>query len=123
MNQSFLTTWYRFIIKNCTFRQLSNVYIKMGAALIVLLTVILPVAAQQPTDYVNPLIGTNGMGHVFPGACTPFGWVQLSPDTDTIPHNVGGVYQKGTYAYCAGYRYQDPTIVGFSHTHLSGTGH
>lgn len=123
MNQLFLTTWYRFIIKNCTFRQLSNVYIKMGAALIVLLTVILPVAAQQPTDYVNPLIGTNGMGHVFPGACTPFGWVQLSPDTDTIPHNVGGVYQKGTYAYCAGYRYQDPTIVGFSHTHLSGTGH
>lgn len=123
MNQSFLTTWYRFIIKNCTSRQLSNVYIKMGATLIVLLTVILPVAAQQPTDYVNPLIGTNGMGHVFPGVCTPFGWVQLSPDTDTIPHNVDGVYQKGTYAYCAGYRYQDPTIVGFSHTHLSGTGH
>ena len=95
----------------------------MGATLSVLLTVILPGAAQQPTDYVNPLIGTNGMGHVFPGACTPFGWVQLSPDTDTIPHNVDGVYQKGTYAYCAGYRYQDPTIVGFSHTHLSGTGH
>ena len=123
MNQSFLTTWYRFIIKNCTSRQLSNVYIKMGATLIVLLTVILPVAAQQPTDYVNPLIGTNGMGHVFPGACSPFGWIQLSPDTDTIPHNVNGVYQKDTYAYCAGYRYQDSTIVGFSHTHLSGTGH
>ena len=41
--------------------------------------------AQQPVDYVNPIIGTNGMGHTFPGACTPFGWVQLSPDTDTIP--------------------------------------
>lgn len=97
--------------------------ITTGLALAALLGANLPAAAQQPTDYVNPLIGTNGMGHVFPGACTPFGWVQLSPDTDTIPHNVDGVYQKGTYAYCAGYRYQDSTIVGFSHTHLSGTGH
>ena len=50
--------------------------------------------AQQPVDYVNSIIGTNGMGHTFPGACTPFGWVQLSPDTDTIPHNVNGAYQK-----------------------------
>ena len=52
--------------------------------------------AQQPVDYVNPIIGTNGMGHTFPGACTPFGWVQLSPDTDTIPHNVNGAYQMPT---------------------------
>ena len=79
--------------------------------------------AQQPVDYVNPIIGTNGMGHTFPGACTPFGWVQLSPDTDTIPHNVNGIYQKNAYEYCAGYQYRDKTIVGFSHTHLSGTGH
>ena len=79
--------------------------------------------AQQPVDYVNPIIGTNGMGHTFPGACTPFGWVQLSPDTDTIPHNVNGAYQKNAYEYCAGYQYRDKTIVGFSHTHLSGTGH
>ena len=50
--------------------------------------------AQQPVDWVNPIIGTNGMGHTFPGACTPFGLVQLSPDTDTIPHNVKGAYQK-----------------------------
>ena len=83
----------------------------------------LPANAQQPVDYVNPIIGTNGMGHTFPGACTPFGLVQLSPDTDTIPHNVNGAYQKKTYEYCAGYQYQDQTIVGFSHTHLSGTGH
>ena len=74
-------------------------------------------------DYVNPIIGTNGMGHTFPGACTPFGIVQLSPDTDTIPHNVDGRYQGRVYEYCAGYQYKDPTIVGFSHTHLSGTGH
>jgi predicted alpha-1,2-mannosidase len=53
----------------------------------------------------------------------PFGAVQLSPDTDTIPHNVKGQYQADVYGYCAGYRYDDPTIVGFSHTHLSGTGH
>ena len=83
----------------------------------------LSAVAQQPVDYVNPIIGTNGMGHTFPGACTPFGLVQLSPDTDTIPHNVDGVYQKNTYEYCAGYQYRDSTIVGFSHTHLSGTGH
>ena len=47
----------------------------------------------QVSRYVNPLIGTTGMGHCFPGACAPFGAVQLSPDTDTIPHNVGGAYQ------------------------------
>ena len=63
------------------------------------------------------------MGHTFPGACAPFGIVQLSPDTDTIPHNVDGVYQKNVYEYCAGYQHRDKTIVGFSHTHLSGTGH
>ncbi|WP_255026329.1 GH92 family glycosyl hydrolase [Coprobacter tertius] len=75
------------------------------------------------TDYVNPIIGTNGMGHTFPGACAPFGIVQLSPDTDTIPQNVNGAYQKKVYEYCAGYQHRDKTIVGFSHTHLSGTGH
>ncbi|MCE2617637.1 MAG: GH92 family glycosyl hydrolase [Phocaeicola sp.] len=74
-------------------------------------------------EYVNPIIGTDGMGHTFPGACVPFGAVQLSPDTDTIPHNVNGIYQPHSYEYCAGYQYADKTIVGFSHTHLSGTGH
>ena len=79
--------------------------------------------ARRPIDYVNPIIGTNGMGHTFPGACAPFGIVQLSPETDTIPHNVDGRYQGKVYEYCAGYQYRDQTIVGFSHTHLSGTGH
>ncbi len=78
---------------------------------------------KRPADYVNPMIGTDGMGHTFPGACVPFGIVQLSPDTDTIPHNINGTYQKRVYEYCAGYRYHDTTIVGFSHTHFSGTGH
>lgn len=81
------------------------------------------VSAQKKIAYVNPLIGTNGMGHTFPGACVPNGLVQLSPDTDTVPHNVGGVYQSRAYEYCAGYQYHDRTIVGFSHTHLNGTGH
>ncbi len=80
-------------------------------------------AEKQPIDYVNPIIGTNGMGHTFPGACVPFGIVQLSPETDTIPHNVDGRYQGKVYEYCAGYQHRDKTIVGFSHTHLSGTGH
>ena len=78
---------------------------------------------KRPVDYVNPMIGTDGMGHTFPGACAPFGIVQLSPDTDTIPHNIDGKYQKQVYEYCAGYQYHDKTIVGFSHTHFSGTGH
>ena len=79
--------------------------------------------AAQPSRYVDPFIGTSGMGHTFPGACVPFGGVQVSPDTDTIPHNVAGKYQPEVYSLCAGYRWDDPTIVGFSHTHLSGTGH
>lgn len=77
---------------------------------------------SQP-QYINPFIGTKGMGHTFPGACVPHGGVQLSPETDTIPHSVNGVYQKDAYKYCAGYQYDDKTIVGFSHTHFSGTGH
>ena len=81
--------------------------------------------AQMPdlTQHVNPLIGTEKMGHTFPGATVPFGAVQLSPETDTLPYEVGGKYNKDVYKYCAGYQYSDPTIVGFSHTHFSGTGH
>lgn len=63
------------------------------------------------------------MGHVYPGATVPFGMVQLSPDTDTIPYEVNGKYNPDVYKYCAGYQYDDKTIVGFSHTHFSGTGH
>jgi len=63
------------------------------------------------TSYVDPFIGTDYHGHTFPGATTPFGMVQLSPDTRT----------RGWDA-CAGYHYSDSSIIGFSHTHLSGTG-
>jgi len=80
-------------------------------------------AQNSPLDYVNPMVGTKSMGHTFPGACAPFGLVQLSPDTEMIPHNIEGVYQPDAYKYCAGYQYDDKTIVGFSHTHFNGTGH
>ncbi|MFC0609098.1 GH92 family glycosyl hydrolase [Rufibacter quisquiliarum] len=85
-----------------------------------------PLGQKPPLDlvrWVNPLIGTHKMGHTYPGATAPFGMVQLSPDTDTIPYEVNGKYNKDVYKYCAGYQYDDPTIVGFSHTHFSGTGH
>jgi predicted alpha-1,2-mannosidase len=79
--------------------------------------------SENYVQYVNPLIGKQRMWHTFPGATVPFGSVQLSPDTDEQPHNIGGRYNKDTYKYCAGYQYDDSEIVGFSHTHFSGTGH
>ena len=68
-------------------------------------------------------MGTAKTGHTYPGATAPFGMVQLCPDTDTISFAVNGKYNPDVYKYCAGYQYDDPTIVGFSHTHFSGTGH
>ncbi|MFM2224386.1 MAG: hypothetical protein RJA07_588 [Bacteroidota bacterium] len=69
-------------------------------------------AQKNFTQYVNPFIGTGGHGHTFPGATTPFGMVQLSPDTRI----------DGSWDGCGGYYYNDSIIYGFSHTHLSGTG-
>src|SRR5580692_4568270 len=63
------------------------------------------------TKLVKIAIGTGGHGHCFPGATMPFGAVQLSPDT--------GVRD---WDHCSGYHYDDKAILGFSHTHLSGTG-
>ncbi|WP_276380704.1 GH92 family glycosyl hydrolase [Flavobacterium sp. H4147] len=74
-------------------------------------------------QYVDPMIGTAKMGHTYPGATVPFGSVQLSPETDTIAYGLNGKYNGEVYKYCAGYQYEDKTIVGFSHTHFSGTGH
>ena len=84
--------------------------------LIAALTAI-PLSAQSTFDQVDPMIGTGGEGHTFPGAVAPFGMVQLSPDTDT------GHVVRDSYKWAAGYRYSDPTIEGFSHTHFSGAGH
>ncbi len=67
--------------------------------------------SQDVTKFVKIAIGTGGHGHTYPGATVPFGMVQLSPDT----------YNKG-WDWCSGYHYSDKSIMGFSHTHLSGTG-
>lgn len=98
-------------------------YSKLIGPLLAAACSVVAFAQSSIIEWVNPIIGTNGMGHTFPGACVPFGLVQLSPDTDTIPHNVDGKYQPRAYEYCAGYQYKDSSIVGFSHTHFSGTGH
>ena len=101
----------------------NKILIRHASLALLLVGLSFSVSAQTKTSYVDPFIGTDGMGHTFPGACVPFGGVQLSPDTDSIPHNINGKYQPMVYETCAGYRYNDPTIVGFSHTHFSGTGH
>jgi len=80
-------------------------------------------AQQDLVKYVKPIIGTQKMGHTFPGATVPFGAVQLSPETDTLSYEFNGKYNGDVYKYCAGYKYEDKNIVGFSHTHFSGTGH
>lgn len=67
--------------------------------------------AQRLTSFVDPFIGTGGHGHTYPGATVPFGMVQLSPDNG----------DQG-WDWCSGYHYSSDSIVGFSHTHLSGTG-
>lgn len=67
--------------------------------------------ARDYTQYVNPFVGTDFHGHTFPGAVSPFGMVQLSPDT-----------RLEGWDGCSGYHYSDTLVYGFSHTHLSGTG-
>jgi predicted alpha-1,2-mannosidase len=74
----------------------------------------LGISAQQNRNllpYVNPFVGTAEHGHTFPGACYPFGMMQLSPDT-----------RLTGWDGCSGYHYSDTVIYGFTHTHLSGTG-
>ncbi|MBO4476000.1 MAG: GH92 family glycosyl hydrolase [Bacteroidales bacterium] len=65
------------------------------------------------TRFADPFVGTDAHGHTFPGACAPFGMIQLSPDTRP---------RAGDWDGCSGYHYSDSLIYGFSHTHLSGTG-
>ncbi|GAA4494643.1 GH92 family glycosyl hydrolase [Gluconacetobacter tumulicola] len=69
-----------------------------------------------PAAMVDPRIGTGGPGHTFPGATVPFGMIQPSPDT-AMPEF------HHAYDWAGGYQYNDPTIMGFSHTHFSGAGH
>ena len=81
---------------------------------LIMAALILVGCSQQPlsyTDYVDTRIGTGGHGHVFVGANVPFGLVQLGPTS--IPE---------VWDWCSGYHDTDSTVIGFSHTHLSGTG-
>lgn len=66
---------------------------------------------EDYTQYVNPFIGNADNGHTFPGACAPFGLIQVSPESG-----------NGSWRYCSGFNYEDDSIVGFSQTHLNGTG-
>ena len=68
-------------------------------------------AQKNYVQYVDPMIGTGGHGHTYPGAVLPHGMVQLSPDT-----------RLDGWDGCSGYHYSDNYIYGFTHTHLSGTG-
>src|SRR5215471_18154434 len=70
-----------------------------------------PAAESRLSDYIRPFVGTKGEGNTYPGPSAPFGMVQLGPDTD-----------KTNWGTASGYEYTDPTIMGFSLTHLSGTG-
>lgn len=65
----------------------------------------------KPVDFVDPFIGTDGTGHVFPGAVVPFGMVAPGPD----------MADRG-WSYSSGYQYQARSIMGFSNTHISGAG-
>ena len=88
---------------------------KKKTLLLFAVTILLMACSEQTekADYVNAFIGTGAHGHTFPGATTPSGMVQLSPDT-----------RVGNWDACSGYHYSDSGILGFSHTHthLSGTG-
>ena len=72
-------------------------------------------AAEEPLEdlaqYVNPKIGTGEHGHVFVGANVPFGMLQVGPTSITQ-----------AWDWCSGYHDSENSVIGFSHTHLSGTG-
>jgi len=67
--------------------------------------------AEDYCQYVNPFIGNADNGHTFPGACAPFGLIQGSPETGNTE-----------WRYCAGFNFEDDSIIGFAQTHLNGTG-
>ena len=87
---------------------------RLNQLFIILLAVTVACTRQTPPsalESANVFNGTGFHGHTYPGATTPFGLVQLSPDTRTYG-----------WDGCSGYHYSDTSILGFSHTHLSGTG-
>ena len=97
-------------MKNKIVRTLVVPVRRMCFAGILLLSIVMG-SAKSAVDFVNPMIGTDAHGHVYPGATVPFGMVQLSPDT-----------RDNTWDGSSGYHYSDTSILGFSHNHLTGTG-
>ncbi|MES2336879.1 MAG: GH92 family glycosyl hydrolase [Pseudomonadota bacterium] len=84
----------------------------LGSSAVAFALPTLPAFARSPSVAApNLFVGTGGHGHTYPGATLPFGMVQLSPDTDVERWDA-----------CSGYHRTDTSIMGFSHTHLSGTG-
>lgn len=79
-------------------------------------TPVLAAEPGSPAAAVNVFIGTGADGHTFPGASRPYGMVQLSPDTQVR-------HFRQSYPWASGYNYADDSILGFSHTHFSGSGH
>ena len=91
-----------------------HVHVHVLVLVLVLVLVTPPDAVAQgpdPAALVDPFLGTGGHGHTFPGATMPFGMVQCSPDAGT-----------SGWDWCSGYHASDSAVIGFSHTHLSGTG-
>lgn len=84
---------------------------KRLAFLLATAAAVLTACTEKYTDYVDPLIGSGEHGHVFVGANVPFGFVQLGPTS--LPSG---------WDWCSGYNAADSSVIGFSHTHLSGTG-
>ena len=99
--------------RDITPQKLNLMKMKILAGAVLALLICGACSSNKPLniDYVDPFIGTGFHGHTYPGATVPFGAVQLSPDT-----------RAGNWDACAGYHYDDTTLNGFSHTHLSGTG-
>lgn len=85
---------------------------KSGISLLAVLLSVTTICAQSFTRFVDPMTGTGGFGHTYPGATLPYGMMQLSPDTR----------RDASWEGCGGYYYSDSLLYGFSHTHLSGTG-
>jgi predicted alpha-1,2-mannosidase len=120
--------WTKIILKNYLMNRMKCKSLLLGLTFLALgygnkMNAQKKIEKQNLIQYVDPMIGTAKMGHTYPGATVPFGSVQLSPETDTIAYGLNGKYNGEVYKYCAGYQYEDKTIVGFSHTHFSGTGH
>lgn len=80
-------------------------------SLLLMATPLIGFSAPRLSDYIRPFVGTQGEGNTYPGPSAPFGMIQLGPDTD-----------RDLWETASGYEYSDNSIMGFTLTHLTGTG-